>query len=235
MLPLHCIILGFHSAVYNLSIAILGETKHSLPVELQWEFLICDHLRTLGLALMVCVLIMYRRYEHVVARIDARNAGLQGQDHSTSVSLPQFILDVCLFPLGGFLFGSLPSCHVQLRQLQETELAYTVSTKPRQLEPVLKHNGQAANGGEHDVLAIANGNDVNGAKANGAKANGMHLVNATHHGAMTTKAMNGVAMNVAATNGINSCARQEGRIALKCMIGVKGLVIDESRKCVKCT
>jgi hypothetical protein len=42
----------------------------------------------------------------------------------------QHLLDICIFPAAGTLFGSLPAIVSQLRQLYSLELSYTVSAKP---------------------------------------------------------------------------------------------------------
>jgi hypothetical protein len=126
MLPVHLILLGLNSAFYNLTIH-----PDDLAIELSWEFSICGYLRAFGFIGMICVLFSYKEYQE--ASVQKREREMERSSVQQEVCKPtilQHLLDICIFPIAGTLFGSVPAVVAQLRQLYSLELNYTVSAKP---------------------------------------------------------------------------------------------------------
>ncbi|PGH19671.1 hypothetical protein AJ80_03826 [Polytolypa hystricis UAMH7299] len=136
-LPAHLFVFIVSSAAYNFFVPI-----NSQPADFIWLLNITGYIRAFAFASILLALIMHERYHAICIRsreLEMRHAGLYDVMVSTPGgfshrSLKKNLLDYLLFPIGGMIFGSIPSIHAQICQLWTLDLAYSVSKKPTKIK-----------------------------------------------------------------------------------------------------
>jgi len=101
--------------------------------------MLCSWLRALGYLSMLGYFILYRRYHRICLRSREnymRTAGLyedfKKKDYFSTSCFPVLgIFEVAIFPISGFLFGSIPAAVAITSHLWTDSLVYVVSIKPQ--------------------------------------------------------------------------------------------------------
>ncbi len=132
-LPVHIALTLTVSTVYEI---IAGP---SIPRELALALHISGICRVLGWTFICVYFYRYTTYHRLCIGLrdaEMREAGLLESDHerdgfSRKIYGRLGFLEAVLFPIGGFLFGSIPACQAVLSHLFTDRLTYQVSLKPQ--------------------------------------------------------------------------------------------------------
>lgn len=95
--------------------------------------------RFIGWSLICLYFYRYAQYHQLCLDLreeEMRKAGLLEHDHEHNGFSRKLygrlgFLEAALFPIGGFLFGSIPACHAVLSHVFTDRLTYQVSLKPQ--------------------------------------------------------------------------------------------------------
>lgn len=126
-LPVHMTIMVLATAAY----AFVMEGKDD-PYNLAWIFQLCNVLRVLGLAMVVCFLAIYDFYHHLAVNArekEMTDAGLAKGMSFSKRTLKKNFQDYALIPVVAPLYGAIPLVQAEVSHIWTQELVYTVSKK----------------------------------------------------------------------------------------------------------
>ena len=133
-LPTHLAIILTTSSIYTTIYP-----SFLLPTVLKATLDICSAARVVSYLLMICVFHRYEQYHRLCVGLrkeEMRAAGLleemvENDNFSPNVFQMGGMFEAALFPIGGFLFGSIPALQAMLTHLFTERLTYVVSLKPQ--------------------------------------------------------------------------------------------------------
>jgi hypothetical protein len=132
-LPTHLCAILTCSGIYSLCYPTF-----LIPPFLQWCQDFAGWCRLVGFCLMMVYFYLYANYHHMCVNLrqeEMRRAGLledmaDNDGFSTKVFQVTGILEVALFPIGGFIFGAIPALQAVISHMFTEHLTYVVSLKP---------------------------------------------------------------------------------------------------------
>jgi len=130
-LPVHLALLPIASLLY----VIFRSSIHQAP-ELDWVFNITGYLRAMAALGMITFISLYENFHRLNVNYrenEMKKVGLadQMQGGFARRQLWPNMLDYCLFPVAGAIYGPAPLIHAQIKHLWTVDLVYKVSAKPR--------------------------------------------------------------------------------------------------------
>jgi hypothetical protein len=110
-----------------------------MPSVLRVTLNLCSWCRSAGFAVMLCLFYRYEQYHRLCVglRTEEMRRGnlleemLEDDSITPNVFLAGGLFEAALFPVGGFLFGVIPTLQATISHIFTERLTYVVSLKPR--------------------------------------------------------------------------------------------------------